>query len=141
MDLGHPVLGEVPPGDPGLVGHNHHPRPGLVDPTDRRRRAGDQPHLVHAGQVVDLLDQRAVPVQEDRLVSRHCYPLPSPHGCGHFPVATTRRPSIRQFPAVTSRIASGYASHSAANTRAASVSGVSSSRTGTVRCTTTGPVS
>ena len=44
-------------------------------------------------------------------------------------------------PSAISRIASGYASHSAANTRAASVSGSSPSFTGTHFCTRIGPVS
>ena len=51
----------------------------------------------------------------------------------------TCRPTMRNRPAAHSAIASGYASHSAANTRSASASGVSSSRTSTARCNTTGP--
>src|SRR5262249_55918492 len=51
----------------------------------------------------------------------------------------TRRPSTRSRPSAKRRMASGYASHSCSKTRAASVSGVSSSRTGHVRCSTMGP--
>ena len=57
------------------------------------------------------------------------------------PDTITRLPCTATRPSAISRIASGYASHSAANTRAASVSGVSPSSTGTHRCTRIGPVS
>jgi len=72
-----------------------------------------------------------------RLSGRRSPPAPGPA----LQTTRARRPSIRTRPAAIRRIASGTRRRSAACTRAASVSGVSSSSTGTASCSRIGPVS
>ena len=70
MNLADARFGKVPACDAGLVRHDDDEYARGVQPTDRVRRAGEQPHLLRCREVVNLLDQRAVAVQEHGL-TRH----------------------------------------------------------------------
>jgi hypothetical protein len=58
-------LGVEPPTDAGLVGDDHDREAGVVQSRDRRRGILDQPYAFGAAEVAGVLDDRAVPVEED----------------------------------------------------------------------------
>src|SRR6185436_8972221 len=101
----------------------------LVDPLHRR---GEQPHAFRGE--VDGLPVLSADEREDAFLVVHRQELEQVAQPEDFDIAFQEGHVTAPRPAAMRRIASGYASHSAWKTRSASVSGVSSGRTGTFFC-------
>ena len=76
VDLVQPGLGDHAPADGRLVGDQDAGEARTVKSPDRIGCTGQEPDLGRVGQVVNVLDQRPVPVEEDR---RSGSPLPALH--------------------------------------------------------------
>ena len=66
VDRPQPVLGEEPPADARLVGHQHPGEAGAPEPHQGLRGPGQEADPRRVGEVRHVLDQRAVAVEEDR---------------------------------------------------------------------------
>ena len=79
------LLGEIAPGQSGLVSDNDDPPASLIEHPDGFPRPRQQPELLRTAQVVDLLVDGAIAVQEDSACHKVWSVLHSP---ASFCVAT-----------------------------------------------------